>query len=76
MMELAAAETLLDISRFRPARCHELIGDRKGQLSVDLEGPDRLLFVPADDSVPKGKGGGLDWAAITSIEVVAIADTH
>ncbi|MCI5222024.1 MAG: killer suppression protein [Candidatus Electrothrix sp. AR4] len=52
MMELSAAEFLLDISRYPPARCHELTGNRKGQLSVDLEHPYRLLFIPADDPVP------------------------
>ena len=46
MMELKAAETLADISHLPPARCHELKGNRKGQLSVDLEQPHRLLFTP------------------------------
>ena len=35
MMELKAAISLDDISRLPPARCHELTGNRKGQLSVD-----------------------------------------
>lgn len=76
MMELAAAETLADISRVPPARCHELTGNRKGQLSVDLEHPYRLLFIPANDPTPALKEGGLDWAAVTEIQIIDITDTH
>lgn len=76
MMELLAAEFLSDISIYPPARCHELIGDRKGQLSVDLGHPYRLLFIPADDPVPYKKEGGLDRTAVSSIEIIEIADTH
>ncbi|MCI5165922.1 MAG: killer suppression protein [Candidatus Electrothrix sp. GM3_4] len=76
MMELSAAESLLDISISPPVRCHELSGDRKGQLSVDLGHPYRLLFIPADDQVPKKNDGGLDRTAISSIEIIEIADTH
>ncbi len=76
MMELSAAESLSDISIYPPARCHELVGDRKGQLSVDLGHPYRLLFIPADDPVPRKKEGGLDRATVSSIEIIEIADTH
>lgn len=76
MMELAAAESLADISRVPPARCHELTGNRKGQFSVDLEHPYRLLFIPADDPIPERIEGGLNWMAITKIEIIDIADTH
>jgi toxin HigB-1 len=42
---LQAAETLAD-TRVLPGRCHELHGDRAGQLSLDLDHPYRLLFRP------------------------------
>ena len=74
--ELQAAESLADISHLPPPRCHELSGDRAGQLSVDLGHPYRLLFIPAHDPVPMKEDGGLDWAAVTAIEIVDIADTH
>jgi len=76
MMELAAAETLADISRVPPARCHELTGNRNGQISVDLEHPYRLLFIPVNDSISERKRGGPDWAAVTKIKIIDIADTH
>ena len=76
MMELRAAESLADISKLPPARCHKLTGNRKGRFSVDLEHPYRLLFIPADNPIPEHKGGGLDWAAVTRVEIIELADTH
>lgn len=76
MMELQAAETLADLSRLPPARCHELTGDRKGVFSVDLDHPYRLLFVPDHDPVPTQQDGGIDRRAVKRIEVIEIADTH
>ena len=73
--ELHAAETL-EVMRHLPGRCHELKGDRKGQLSLDLVHPDRLIFRPASNPRPEKPDGGLDWARVTAIEVVEVADTH
>lgn len=75
-MELSAAFSLNDISKLPPPRCHELIGNRKGQFSVDLEHPYRLIFIPADDPLPVLPDGGLDWSGVTEIEIIEIADTH
>jgi proteic killer suppression protein len=47
LLELKAAANLNDISRLPPARCHELTGSRKGQLSLDLGHPYRLIIIPA-----------------------------
>lgn len=76
LAELRAAGCLADISRLPPARCHELTADRAGQLSVDLKHPRRLLFIPANIPVPLKPDGGLDWGAVTEIEIIEIADTH
>ena len=76
MRELRAAHTLADMSHLPPARCHELKGDRKGQFSVDLQHPYRLLFVPANNPIPTKADGGLDWAGVTEIEIIEIVDTH
>ncbi|RJP58932.1 MAG: killer suppression protein [Deltaproteobacteria bacterium] len=74
--ELQAADTL-DLLRCLPqARCHELKGNRKGQLSVDLDHPFRLIFEPADNPIPKKKDGGLDWTKVTKIRVIGVEDTH
>ena len=44
LAQLRAAEVLADMRRLPGARCHALRGDRKGRLSVDLDGPYRLIF--------------------------------
>lgn len=76
MIELNAAQNLVDISRLPSARCHELSGNRAGQLSVDLEHPYRLLFIVGNNPRPERESGGLDWEGVTEIEIIAIADTH
>jgi proteic killer suppression protein len=74
LKHLAAAETLADM-RSMPGRCHELRGDRAGQLSLDLDHPYRLLFRPAGNPGP-GPGGGLDWSAVRAVVVIGVEDTH
>lgn len=76
LMELRAATTLQDIGRTPPARCHELKGKRKGQLSVDLEHPYRLIFEPDHSPLPRRKDGGLDWESVTKVMVIEVVDTH
>lgn len=78
LQEFRATETLADLGPpfSRPARCHELSGNRKGELSVDLEQPYRLIFVPNHNPVPKREDGGLDWKQVTSITIEEITDTH
>jgi plasmid maintenance system killer protein len=74
--DLRAADTLADISRFPPARCHELVENRDGQLSVDLVFPYRLIFIPANDPIPRNNDGGLDWLKVTAVEIIGVVDTH
>jgi proteic killer suppression protein len=74
--ELADASSLAVLRTLPGPRCEELKGDRKGQLSVRLHGPFRLIFVPEQDPPPTKPDGGLDWAATTAIRVVAIEDYH
>ena len=73
--DLRAARTLEDL-RNLPGRCHELGGDRAGQLSIDLRGPYRLLFAPAHDPAPTKTDGGLDWTQVTAVEIIDVEDTH
>jgi len=79
MAELRAATSLADFwpPKSGPSRCHELTqGRRQGQLSVDLDHPYRLLFVPDHDPVPKHEDGGLDWSQVTAIKILGVEDTH
>jgi proteic killer suppression protein len=73
--DLKAAECLQDF-RHLPGRCHELKGDLKGVLSLDVDHPYRMLFVPNHDPVPEKEDGGLDWTQVTAVEIIGIEDTH
>lgn len=74
--ELHAADTLSDMMSLPQARCHELLGDMKGLLSVDLDHPYRLIFSPLDSPPPKKPDGGLDWRGVKAILILGIENTH
>lgn len=76
LKELRAAENLEAMFHVIQARCHELKGDRKGTLAVDLEHPYRLIFEPAHDPVPRQPDGGLDRIHITDIRILSVEDYH
>lgn len=59
-----------------PHRCHELTGNLKGALSMDLAHPFRLLFRPQNGAWPQRAEGGLDWSLVTAVEVMRVEDTH
>ena len=73
--DLRAASNL-ETMRNLPGRCLELKGDRKGQLSLDLVHPMRLVFSPAGDGIQMKPDSGLDWTSVTSIKIIDIEDTH
>ncbi len=70
------AAPCLEVMRHLGGRCHELRGDRAGQLSLDLDGPYRLLFRPAHNPAPAKRDGGLDWTRVTAVILVGVVDTH
>lgn len=76
LMELRAADSLAEISHLPPARCHEESQNRAGQFSVDLAHPMRLIFIPANDPVPRKADGGVDRSQVTEIEIIEIVDPH
>ena len=79
MKELRAAMSLMDFwpPKSPPERCHELTeGKRSGELSVDLDRQNRLIFIPDHDPVPRRDDGGLDWSQVTAIKIIGVEDTH
>lgn len=68
--------TFLEDMRSLPGRCHELLYDRSGQLSLDLDHPYRLIFEPADEPIPLKPDGGIDWTQVKAVRIIAIEDTH
>jgi plasmid maintenance system killer protein len=76
LTELSAVNALADLRHLPQTRCHELKGNLKGYLSVDLDHPYRLIFEPADNPIPKKQDGGLDWNKVTKVMIIGVEDTH
>jgi proteic killer suppression protein len=74
LADLRAAATLAEFRRL-PGRCHELDGDRRGQLALELEGGKRLIFSPTGSDVQRANGG-LDWDLVTEVRVIEVIDYH
>lgn len=75
LLDLEASASLEDM-RTLPGRCHELAGDRTGQLAVELSDGKRLVFEPAHDPAPAKRDGGLDWSRVTVVRILAIQNYH
>ncbi len=76
LMDLKGADNLGIMRTILAARCHELTGDRKGELAVDVSGNYRLIFEPHHEPVPKKNDGGLNWDEVTKIRIKEIEDYH
>ncbi len=74
--ELKAAENLSIMGLIPAAKCHELKGNRKGQLAVKVSDNYRLIFEPNHDPTPRKEDGGLNWEQITVIKILEIKDYH
>jgi proteic killer suppression protein len=76
LLVLRAANSLADVPRDKPERCHPLEGKRKGQFAVDAKHPFRIVFEPANDPLPLREDGGLDMSRVTAICILSIEDYH
>lgn len=76
MKDLRAVVTLEDMQTIPAARCHELKGDRNGQLAVNVSGNYRLVFMPDHDPLPLKEDTGLNWKLVTDIVVIEVEDYH
>ena len=76
LVQLLSAENLEALRLLPQLRVHELVGDRAGQISVDVKHPRRLLLVPDHAGVPRKPDGGLDWARVTRVKLLGVIDTH
>ena len=74
LADLRAAPTLAEF-RHLPGRCHELEGDRRGQLALELEGGKRLVFSPSGSNIRRADGG-LDWTLVEAVCVLEVVDYH
>lgn len=75
LTQLRAAPNL-ETMRSLPGHCHELLGDREGQLAVTVHGGLRLVFAPDEDPPPTKPDGGLDWRTVTAIRILEVTNYH
>lgn len=73
--DLMDATTLEDV-RNLPGNYHELSANRKGQWTVSLDGPYRLIFVPHEDPIPVDENGKYVWIEIKGVEIEEIENYH
>lgn len=74
--ELKAAESMAIMRHIPAARCHELVGSKKGELAVNISPNHRMIFEPDHSPLPRKKDGGLNWESITKIQINRIEDYH
>ncbi len=76
MAVLMAANCLDEVPVHPPERRHELSGNRKGQFAVDVKHPQRLIFEPNHNPLPRKADGGLDLRKISAITILGVEDYH
>lgn len=74
--ELKAARCLADLRTLPQLRAHELTGHRKGQISITIRHPHRLILLPAHKPVPRLTDGELDWVGVVEMTVIEVRDYH
>ncbi len=74
--ELQAVRCLADLRALPQLRAHELTKNRKGQISISVQHPYRLIIVPANEPIPTLPDGGLDWSSIAEVTVIEIVNYH
>ncbi len=76
MQQLNAMPDLSTALQLPQLYCHELQGDRKGELAVNLDHPYRLIFTVAQIPFPGKEDGGLDWSRVYTIQIERVEDYH
>lgn len=76
LKDLSDADNLSIMRTIPAARCHELTGDLKGKLAVDVSVNNRMIFEPLHDPIPKKDDGGLIWEEVIKIQINEIEDYH
>ena len=73
---LKNARTLSMVPTAPPERLHQLKGKRKGQHTVDLIHPYRLIFEPDHEPLPRRDDGSLDLERVTAVTIIEVVDYH
>lgn len=73
LADLMAASVVSELCSGHP---HPLTGDRAGQFALHLVQPQRLVFEPDHNPVPRTKDGGIDWSRVSRVCIIWIGDYH
>lgn len=73
LADISAALRVTDLVSGKP---HPLKGDRLGQFALDLAGGWRLVFVPANEPIPRREDASIDWSEVTIVSIEYIGDYH
>lgn len=76
LLELSAADSLADVSRLPPPRCHQLQHDLDELFAVDISPNERLIFEIDHQPIPRKKDRGIDLTKVTAIVILKIEDYH
>ena len=74
LSELRAAETLEQFGCLPGPGCHELNGQRRGQLAARLDDAWLLIFTAADKPLPTKRGGRLDWSRVKRVMILEVTN--
>jgi len=74
--ELRDADNLEVMQQIPQAGCHELTGNRKGQIAVKLDRGYRMVFECANSPCPEKPDGGLDRMKVTAIRILELAENY
>lgn len=73
---LADLEAALRVSDLVAGNPHPLTGNRTGQFALSLAGGFRLVFSAANDPIPTKPDNGINWSAVTIVNIEYIGDYH
>lgn len=76
LKNLKDADNLAIMRTIPAAGCHELTGNHKGELAVDVSGNYRMIFEPDHNPIPQKSDGGLNWEEVNKIQINEIEDYH
>lgn len=73
--DFAAAQTVSDLFLL-PGRPQELMGDRQGQMSLELAGGFRLFFRSGHLDERTDQSGKIDWTRVRRIKLIGLEQSY
>jgi len=70
--DLLSVQNLSEVSRFPPARLHQLSGDKRGLFAVDISANYRLIFAGFDVDHNQSTNA----FSVVSVMILEIEDSH